>query len=303
VFADMIIAVDDSYTFWLNGGQVGTGNTSNAAQSYCALLNPFWNIFAVSASNTNSAPGAGLIATIQIGYTDGTTEMVLSDAMWKTLNGAAPPTNFQLPSFSTASWTAATVHQLGPWTTISVPPPRRPTPLGLASAKWIWTNEPTVAGTPRTGPRVFRKTIMLPDGATAGSARILIAADDDYKLFVQGTVRQQRTTAFSPAFNLVVDLCPSSQVSIVVVATNAGGPAGLLVAVQLSSTDCVCGSAGCPAIVTDNTWKYSLQADPSDNATMYKPNFDDSAWPTAIIKGPYGMAPWGNIPIVPPVPT
>ncbi|KIJ34430.1 hypothetical protein M422DRAFT_92931, partial [Sphaerobolus stellatus SS14] len=83
--ASILIAVDDEYTLWVDGNVVGTGADYQIAQAYCVVLSPFcYNVFAVKATNDFDAPNpAGVLAAIEIIYTDGSTETIVSDSSWK----------------------------------------------------------------------------------------------------------------------------------------------------------------------------------------------------------------------------
>ena len=84
---------------------------------------------------------------------------------------------------------------------------------------------------------------------------------------------------------------PASEVSIAIYATNVGGPAGVIAAVELNMEDCECGSK--TSFITDSSWTYSTTV-PAD---FILPSFDDSAWHNAVVEGKYGMSPWGAIPV------
>ncbi|KAF9033007.1 hypothetical protein BJ165DRAFT_1534886 [Panaeolus papilionaceus] len=70
--ADILITADNAYELYVNEVKVGTGSALNVAQLYHVPLTRGCNVFAVNATNTATVP-AGLIATIKVHYTDGST--------------------------------------------------------------------------------------------------------------------------------------------------------------------------------------------------------------------------------------
>ncbi|KAL4265396.1 Lectin, partial [Pleurotus pulmonarius] len=202
--------------------------------------------------------------------------------------------------------------------------PRVMEPVDLRIAKWIWTGENAVPrGDNPTGPRVFRKNFTSACGKCAISAKILIAADNEYKLFPNGhavgsgssfTNADVYYTALEPASNLFA-----------IEATNTGGPAGLTAAILVQYSD---GSS--ETVITDETWRTALsspkdfqlpsvddrtwsfaaqQSMPHYNVGVKNqyarpalsspkdfqlPSVDDRTWSFAAFQGQSGVAPWGK---------
>ncbi|KAK0188657.1 hypothetical protein F5146DRAFT_1203653 [Armillaria mellea] len=108
---------------YVNGQQIGPGGSpQQGAVVSTADLNPDSNnVFGV----TNTAESsAGLIATILVDYTDGTTETIVSNSMWKTLKGAAPG-GWTSSSFDDSVWTTTDVERpstASPWGSPALPP-------------------------------------------------------------------------------------------------------------------------------------------------------------------------------------
>ncbi|KAF4618805.1 hypothetical protein D9613_010063 [Agrocybe pediades] len=293
--ANILIGADNGYTLYLNGKQIGTGHNYPVAQAYCVRLAPSCNVFAVNVTNDLTVPNpAGLLAAIQIKYTDGFVETVVTDSTWHVNTNV--PSGFQEVGFDDSAWPAATVeanYGASPWGQLSIPPSAASSRLSLTDANWIWTNEVNGGNAP-IGNRPFRKTITLPAGQRATSATIYMAADNEYTLYIQGKFVGSGID-FRAAQKFVVDLLPYSQeVTIAVLARNDNGPtspAGLIAEVDLTMEDCDCGSV--VSLVTDGSWKYNL----GTPVGFEQVGYDDSAWPTAIVEGKYGMQPWGNIAI------
>ncbi|KAF9552423.1 hypothetical protein CPC08DRAFT_754755 [Agrocybe pediades] len=149
--ASVLIAADDAYTLYVNGQQIGTGSNSSVAQAYCVSLSPSFNVFAVNVTNAFNVPNpatntAGLLSAIQIQYTDGSIDTIVTDSSWRATPHvpAGFPPGFQLLGYNDTTWPAATVEANygdAPWGVISIPPSTSSRPLSLTDANWIWTNE------------------------------------------------------------------------------------------------------------------------------------------------------------------
>ncbi|KAJ6620268.1 hypothetical protein B0H10DRAFT_2432905 [Mycena sp. CBHHK59/15] len=262
VSADILITVDNSLTLYVNG------------------LEPCLNVFAVTAVNGATAPNlAGLLAAIQITYSDGTTSKIVSDTTWR----ASP---CWMPA------TAEGAYGVGPWGQIAIP--SDPPTLSLTNANWIWTNE-VVNGKAPPGSHAFRRTYTPPAGLTATSATIIMVADNEYSLYVNGVLVGSGTD-FHVAQRYTVNLAPAPNVVFAVYATNTAtvnNPAGLLAAIEINSAaDCNC-TAGA-FLITDGSWKYNT----GTPAGFQLPGYDDSAWPNAFGEGAEGVAPWGTTTVV-----
>lgn len=128
--ANVLISVDNAYTLFINGQTIGTGTnaTFHQAQSFCVpLSSPCGTLIAVNGSNINDTIGlntAGILAKIQITYSDGSTQTVVSDARWKALNTSSIPAGFNQSFFDDSAWpNAVTEGVIGspPWGNITLP--------------------------------------------------------------------------------------------------------------------------------------------------------------------------------------
>ncbi|PFH45076.1 carbohydrate-binding module family 67 protein [Amanita thiersii Skay4041] len=288
VSAEVLITADNAYSLFVNGNLIGSGNDWRTSQEYCVRLDPFCNVFAVRATNAGATPNpAGVLAAIQITYTDGFTETIVSDTNWRAHTDTV---GFEQVSFDDSSWQRAVVQKnAGDAPYGNIPLPAAPPPLTLNGANWIWTNEVDSAGNAPIGNRAFRKTIAIPNGLRATSGTIIISADNGYTLYVNGKMIGSGGD-WRVAQRWVFDLPSLDDVEIAVFATNTGGPAGIIAAVRLDTTDCNCSST--ISFVTDGSWK----ANTGTPTGFEQPGFDDSTWPGATVEGPYGRAPWGPIP-------
>ncbi|KDR73935.1 hypothetical protein GALMADRAFT_1335817 [Galerina marginata CBS 339.88] len=299
--ANIMMTADDAYIFYVNGIQIGTGNSWQVVNIFCGHVNlasAGCTVFAINATNSPSSSSstdhnpAGVLAAMQIFYVDGTSDFLFTDNSWL---GITPvPAGFQQEGFNDKSWAPVVPvasYGGGQWGAIGnifFPPPTCPS-LAFTDASWIWANELNQGSAP-VGTRAFRKTFTLPPGQTTSHVTVVMDADNGYVLAVQGLRLGSSDNWAVGGLTYSIDLgAPVSAVLVSVVATNTVvGPAGLIAAVLLTT-----GSGAVIPFFTDNTWKYFL-GNPVGSQLV---GFDDSQWPTAIIEGPYGTAPWGNLPI------
>lgn len=288
------MTADNSLTLYVNGIGVGTGGDYRFAERFCVPLCSCLNVFAVTAVNGATTPNpAGLLAAIQITYSDGTTSTIVSDTTWR--DSTTVPSGYEQLSFDDNSWKPAVAegaYGVSPWGQIAIP--SAPPVLSLTNADWIWTNE-VVNGVAPPGNRAFRRTYTPPPGQTPTSATIIMVADNAYSLYVNGVLVGSGTD-FHTAQTYTVTLSPAPEVVFAVFAQNAdvvNNPAGLLAAIEINTAECNC-TAGV-MFVTDGGWK-------SNTGTplgFQLPGYDDSTWPAATVEGPYGMAPWGTVTVSP----
>ncbi|KAJ6585579.1 hypothetical protein B0H19DRAFT_1250377 [Mycena capillaripes] len=97
--ATVILSVDNSFDLYVNGQYIGSPpfdnnalnsvNSWSFAQRFTVTLAPSTNVFTVVATNFppeqgTETSGAGLIAAVLIKYTDGSSDLVRTDATWLT---------------------------------------------------------------------------------------------------------------------------------------------------------------------------------------------------------------------------
>ncbi|KAJ7273026.1 lectin [Mycena rebaudengoi] len=292
VSAEILITADNVFTLYVNGAQVGTGPDYRYAERFCVALYPCLNVFAVTAVNAATVPNpAGLLVSIQILYQDGTTSTIVSDTTWRA--SIPVPNGFEQLSFDDSSWAPAIAegaHGVSPWGRIGNP--ADPPAFSLQGVSWIWTNE-VVNGNAPPGPRAFRRTYIPPPGQIPTSANIIIAADNEYSLYVNGVLVGSGTN-FNVAQRYVVNLAPAPSVVLAVYAVNTAAvnnPAGLIVVAEIDSTSSECNCTSGALLVTPQGWK----ANTGTPIGFQLPDYDDSSWPAATVEGVYGSAPWGNI--------
>ena len=174
--------------------------------------------------------------------------------------------------------------------------------LTLEGATWIWYPEGDPASAVPGGTRYFRRTFELPAGAQVERARMLLTADDEFVLYVNGSELARSPDVIDAwrqarLVDLTAALRPGSN-TIAVAATNRSpsgpNPASWIgrLRVELAGGDAV-------TIDTDGDWRtHNVQ-----QAGFEQPGFDDSGWTAAREVAAYGGGPWGrgvSLPSAPP---
>jgi hypothetical protein len=302
-FANILIAADNNYTLYVNGDFIGHGYNYRESQSYCVKLQPLsypygpvLSIFAIAVQNQGTVPNsAALLVAIDIIYLNGGSTTIVSDTSWLA-NSDTP--GFQNVNFDDSAWPHAVVVgnvNSRPWGMPFLP--HSDSTLSLSDSYWLWNNQ-VPEGSPTSdapvGTFAFRKTINVFGGSFVKSGTIIIDTDNAYTLYINGNEigsgndwhQAQRWT-----FTLFTD-----NIVLAIATNNTDGPAGFIVAVVFNTVYDNCYS---PLVsVTDGTpegtWKFNLGVP----AGFEQPGYDDSNWGSTIVEGPYGVAPWGSVPIV-----
>ncbi|KAJ7858751.1 hypothetical protein B0H13DRAFT_2075864 [Mycena leptocephala] len=299
------MAAVDHFTLYVNGQPIGASGTApdewKSAHVLRAALNASENMFSVLVLNSgrSASPPPGLLAAIQISYSDSTNSTVVSDSSW--LASSDIPSDFPSPSnlspFSSAVIAAS--YGSGPWGQNVALPVTDPSPLTLQGSTWIWSSTNAYQGAP-VGSVGFRSTFSTPSGKIAKSATVLLTVDNTFAFYLNGDY------IGSPPVDLNIATVPSvwphPQQFIVnlnstlnvfnIIAQNfpAQGTtdptaAGLIGAIQIFYTD------GTSEIIrTDTSW---LNGAPTSVPTFLSAN--DSLLSPSISQGPLGMEPWGQL--------
>ncbi|KAJ6512346.1 hypothetical protein DFH09DRAFT_1374198 [Mycena vulgaris] len=301
VAADIVIAANSAATLFVNGELAGTSNANRYARRLCVSLLPSFNVFAINATTGSTTTGA-VLAAIQVTYSDGTTDMLVTDASWRVSNTS--PAGFEQLSFDDTAWPLATIfgpYGVAPFTTVFIP--TTPPSVSLDNAHWIWTTGVPTSGLVPSGPRAFRRTFTLMPGEVPASTTIIITADDAYTLYVNGVLIGSGGNS-KLAQHYTVNLQPAPTLVVAVLATNTGAApssAGVLASIEINMAPT--GRANCIAgalLLSDGQWKSSTDA--VIPASFQLPGFDDSAWPAVALQAAYPLAPWGTVTIAPPSP-
>ncbi|KAJ7459616.1 hypothetical protein B0H11DRAFT_2059271, partial [Mycena galericulata] len=288
IAAEIIITAIADMNLYVNGDYIGSLETPQRwgyAQRFCIDLLPGYNVFAVNASTPDTTL-QGLVATILLTYSDGTTDTLFTESSWRATNGS--PAGFEQLSFDDTTWDVATVvsSYKAALATRPVIIPADPPVVTLSSAQWVWANDIPPNGVVPAESRAFRKTFTPAPGQVPMSANIIISADDAYTLYVNGvaigngtnwTVAQQYIVNFGNA---------PSEIVLAVLANNQ-------VNMQPSGrANCTAGSI----FSSDLSWKSTLDEIPTG---FKQPGYDDSTWPAVALEGAYGIQPsaWGSVTI------
>ncbi|KAJ7108637.1 hypothetical protein C8R44DRAFT_294513 [Mycena epipterygia] len=251
----------NKFTLWVNGQPIGrvSGDGANdweSVQVLTAGLNASTNTFSVLAVNNgnSSAPAPGLLAAIQVHYSDGSSDTVVSDSSWGV--SAVIPSDFPTPSDTSNFTTATVVAELGESNvTIS----SAASPPSLSTSTWIWSISKAASDAP-VGTVGFRRTVVTPSGKSAQSATILLTCDNFFSLYVNNAYVGSPPGVpllpnISQAEQFTVDLAAVSN-TFTVFGSNIpspgstdAGPAGLIAAITIQFSD---GSS--ELVATDASW-------------------------------------------------
>ncbi|KAJ7305421.1 hypothetical protein DFH08DRAFT_721190, partial [Mycena albidolilacea] len=105
IYAHILSRAEDVHGFFVNGRAVGSSSPLSVLNWVCVALRPYHNVFAVKAINTGGP--AGVLATIQVTYADGTTSTVVTDASWRFKQTFEPGSD--TATFDDAHWGTAFV--------------------------------------------------------------------------------------------------------------------------------------------------------------------------------------------------
>ncbi|KAJ6558052.1 hypothetical protein B0H19DRAFT_1261613 [Mycena capillaripes] len=289
----------DNFTLFVNGQPIGASGAGDwkSAQLLRAALNTSVNTFSVLVANSgkSDAPPPGLLAAIQVSYSDSTNATFPSDSSW--LAATKIPPKFPMPS-NLSSFTPAAVaapYGSGPWgQNISLPSPD-PTPLTLNGSNWIWSTA-NASKAADVGSVGFRKPFPTPSGKSAQLATILLTVDNNFALYLNGQYvgtppgvtsgrwdyAQQFTVKLNATMNVFTVIAQNFPSSTPHSPRNA---AGFIAAIKISYLD-----GTTETIYTDSTWLNSNLI--SLPAFLSTPDVRLSA---SVVLGKMGMLPWKQL--------
>jgi alpha-L-rhamnosidase len=155
-------------------------------------------------------------------------------------------------------------------------------PQELASAEWI-------GGTNSAPGTIYvRHTFDVPKDNPVSDALLLIVGSGVTKITVNGgSVRTSRGP--KDAFSLDISGSVHTGTNLLAVSVTSAGnePPAMLGAMELSLAD----GRRVAAHTGEGNWRVTTAEAPD----WTKDSFDDTAWGSAQILGPYGMAPWGDV--------
>ena len=187
-----------------------------------------------------------------------------------------------------ARWTMGLLHSAD-WQAKWIGFDEKESSSALTGTRWIWFPEGQPAKSAPVGTRWFRREFQLPVDRAIKSARWLLAADNSFQASVNGQSAGAGGNFKTATDMNVAALLRAGRNVLAVSVSNAGdaaNPAGLtgLLSIEFATGDPL-------AITTDELWKCSAKEDPG----WEQPAFNDTTWRTAIVLGPVGMAPWGEV--------
>ncbi|KAJ7440141.1 hypothetical protein FB451DRAFT_1300724 [Mycena latifolia] len=291
----------NQFTLWVNGQPIGASGDGpddwKSAQMFSAALNASTNTLSVLAANKANAggPAPGFLAAIQVKYSDGSGETVVSDSSWGV--SAFIPSDFPTPSDTSpfASAASAAPFGSGVWgssVTIASADPNTPT---LSASSWIWSTS-NAASTAAVGTVGFRKTVASPSGKSATSALIVITVDNGFSLYVNGKYVGappnapsipdfRRPQQFRVALDAASNIFTVFGQNIPDPGSTDAGPAGVLAAIRIQYSD---GSSD--LVGTDASWlSGAFTSVPTFLSTA------DTALSPAFAIGALGAEPWGAL--------
>jgi putative heme-binding domain-containing protein len=152
-----------------------------------------------------------------------------------------------------------------------------------ADPEWIW-----LAAESREGEVVyFRKTIDIPEafGAKLGG-KLRATCDNHLKMWINGTkVAESDEWEVPLGVDVGKHLRPGKNI-IAVEGKNDGGPAGLIVQLDISGAN-----RKKLAVITDKSWRVA----PKSGDGWLTAEFDDSKWKPAYSVAKLGGGPWGDV--------
>ncbi|MBI2929257.1 MAG: HEAT repeat domain-containing protein [Verrucomicrobia bacterium] len=154
----------------------------------------------------------------------------------------------------------------------------------LDSAQWLWSpGDGTV--------RHFRKVLKLPEPPAA--ATLLITADNDYALYLNGTFVGSDEGPGGDVWQTVErydvrHLLARGPNVVAIHGGDLGGSAGVVAALRLEFTN-----SPPVELATDASWRVAPGGRPADYS---HPEFvEGPEWRDATVLGPMGMEPWGSL--------
>jgi hypothetical protein len=159
----------------------------------------------------------------------------------------------------------------------------------VGSANWIWHKEGNPAVAAPVGARYFRRVVEVDGASSMESARWVMTADNSFQCWVNGKAAgsgDDFTRLYE--FNITKLLRPGSNL-ITVKAVNGGdvpNPAGMIGLITIKYHD-----GRRVTVPTDAAWASAVDA----KGDWRSEPSQSTGWGAAMVLGPMGMAPWGQI--------
>jgi hypothetical protein len=163
------------------------------------------------------------------------------------------------------------------------------TPARLGAANWIWFKEGKPAAAAPTGKRYFRRLLNVEDLAGLASARMVVTADNEFVLWVNGA-QVGSGNDFSHTYVLDCTRRLKAGTNLLAVAAVNGAstpnPAGLIATLILKYKD-----GRTVEVPTDSSWEAAKTVEGKWTADAEAAG----VWQPAMELGKVGMAPWGEM--------
>lgn len=173
-----------------------------------------------------------------------------------------------------------------------VPPPPAPVRNPLDGCQWIWA-----PGAPPPGAAHFRRTIDIPAGVAVERAELVLTADNNYLVTVNGQTAGRNRGLESwmrpERVDLAPHLKPGRNVVAVRCANAPGTPYGFVGRIEVKFR-----AHPALSVPTDALWK----AAPKPSGRWSDPAWDDAAVAAARVVAAFGSEPWGRLEVDPTPP-
>ena len=162
-------------------------------------------------------------------------------------------------------------------------------PARLGTARWIWFKEGNPAAAAPAEKRYFRRVLTLEGGGEIESARMVMTADNEFELWVNGA-RAGSGDNFTHTYVLDCTrlLVPGTNLLTVTAINGATepNPAGLIGNLIIKYRD-----GRVVEVPTDSQWVSARTAQDKWRTDVRAPG----SWQPAVELGAVGMGPWGDI--------
>jgi alpha-L-rhamnosidase len=159
----------------------------------------------------------------------------------------------------------------------------------FTGASWIWFPEGRPEKEAPVATRYFRRAFELPPGRAVKSARWLVAGDNQFTVFVNGSEAGTGGSFKAVSEFPVHELLRPGKNVLAASVKNAGeapNPAGFVGRLSM------CFDSGETWVIrTDASWRSSGE----EFLDWQKTDYDDSTWLSARVLGEPGMPPWGEV--------
>jgi len=159
----------------------------------------------------------------------------------------------------------------------------------LTKAKWIWYPEGNPARSAPPGYRYFRRVVRIDPGKRVERARLAVAADNEFTVFINGRRVGSGRDFRRPVDFAVAPLLRGGENTIELIAKNTTdrpSPAGAIATLAIRFHD---GTS--QRVVTDKKWQ-AARTVPKGWPTTSSP---DGTWAAVMELGPNGMRPWSSV--------